>query len=182
MVTKMIEIIDQDTNQKLMAIILCCICYNDDCYIIYAVQRSKEEANVFVSKLIKNSQAYVMNHSFENGEKEVLERIVQRFLNREKREELMADGFSILDDIKLDELNYFDIKKCYVSTVSKALIKDCLIHYGLVNEKLFDQPVVEVVEDKRKLSEGFASNILLIVFGLIILGFSIFVISGVLFG
>lgn len=178
----MIEIIDQETNQKIMAMILCSICYKEDCYIIYVVQRSKDEANVFISKLIKNSQGYVMNHYFENGEKEVLEKIVQRFLNRESREVLENDGFSILEDINLDEINYFDIEKCYVSTVSKTLIKNCLIYYRLVNEKLFEQPIVEVVEDKRLFNEGFVSNVVLIVLGVIILCFSFFVIWRVLFG
>lgn len=178
----MIEIIDQETEKKIMAMILCSICYKGDCYIIYAIQRDKGEANVFVSKLVKNSRGYVMNHWFANGEKESLEKMVQRFLNRESREVLEGDGFSILDDIVLDELNYFDIKKCYISTVSKSLIKDCLIHYGLVNERIFEQPVVEVVEDKRKFNEGFASNIVLIVFGIFIVAFSVFVIWNVLFG
>lgn len=178
----MIEIIDQKTNHKLMAMVLCGICYKGDCYIIYAVQRGREEANVFVSKLIQNSQGYVMNFEFENGEKEVVEKIVQRFLNRENKDVLECDGLNILDNITLDEHRYFDIEKCYVSTVKKTLIKDCLIHYGLVNERLFGQPVVELIDDKRKFNEGFASNVVLIVFGLFILIFSGVVIYGVLFG
>ena len=178
----MIEIIDQKTNHKLMAMVLCGICYKGDCYIIYAVQRGREEANVFVSKLIQNSQGYVMNFNFENGEKEVVDKLVQRFLNRESKEILENDGFSILDGVTLEEHSYFDIKKCYVSTVKKSLIKDCLICYGLVNEKLFEQPIVELIEDKRKFNEGFASNVILIIFGICILVFSVVVIFGVLFG
>ena len=177
----MVEIIDQETNKKVMAMILCSICYKDDCYIIFAVQRDKEDANIFVSKLIKNSRSYVMNNNFENGEKEALEKVVQRFLNRESRSVLESDGFSIIDDISLDEINYFNIKECYVSTVSKKLIKDCLISYNLVNEKIFKQPVVEVIDDNRKFNEGFASNIVLIIFGIFILIFSIVGIFGVLF-
>lgn len=178
----MIEIIDQETNQKMMAMILCSICYKGDCYIIYAIQRDREEANVFISKLVQNSQGYIMDFVFENGGKEVLDKIVQRFLNRESKEVLESDGFSILDDVTLDELHYFDIEKCYVSTVSKTLIKNCLIHYGLVNERLFEQPVVEVLDDKRKFNEGFASNVVLIIFGIFIVIFSGIVIYGVLFG
>lgn len=177
----MVEIIDQETNKKVMAMVLCSICYKDDCYIIFAVQRDKEDANIFVSKLIKNSRSYVMNNNFENGEKEALEKVVQRFLNRESRSVLESDGFSIIDDISLDEINYFNIKECYVSTVSKKLIKDCLISYNLVNEKIFKQPVVEVIDDNRKFNEGFASNIVLIIFGIFILIFSIVGIFGVLF-
>lgn len=177
----MVEIIDQETNKKVMAMILCNICYKDDCYIIFAVQRDKEDANVFVSKLIKNSRSYVMNNKFKNGEKQVMEKVVQRILNRESREVLESDGFFIIDDISLDEINYFDIKECYVSTVSKKLIKDCLISYNLVNEKIFEQPIVEVIEDKRKFNEGFASNIILIIFGVFIVIFSIIGIIEVLF-
>ena len=177
----MVEIIDQETNKKVMAMILCSICYKDDCYIIFAVQRDKEDANIFVSKLIKNSRSYVMNNKFENGEKEALEKVVQRFLNRESREVLESDGFFIIDDISLDEINYFDIKECYVSTVSKKLIKDCLISYNLVNEKIFQQPIVEVIDDNRNFNEGFVSNIILIIFGIFILVFSIVGIFWVLF-
>lgn len=178
----MVEVVDKDTNQKMIAMIICSICYNGGCYIIYTIRREKEDANVFVSKLIRNSQGYIMDHDFENGEKEVLENIVQRFFNRESKEVLESDGFSILDNVELNDKNYFDIKKCYISTVSKELIKNCLIHYGLVSSKMFEQPIIEVIEDKRKFNEGFVSNVVLIVFGIFILCFSIFVIWGVLFG
>ena len=47
---------------------------------------------------------------------------------------------------------------------------------------MFEQPVVEVLDDKRKFNEGFVSNIALILFGVFIIGFSIYVIWGVLFG
>lgn len=177
----MIEIIDQETNKKVMAIVLCSICYKGDCYIVYAIQRDNSDANIFVSKLVKNSQGYVMANDFDNGEKESLDKIVQRFLNMESKDVLKSDGFYILNDIILDEINYFDINKCYVSTAKKSLIKNCLIHYDLVSEKLFEQPIVEVVDDKRIFNEGFVSNIVLIVFGVLILVFSFFVIGGVLF-
>ena len=178
----MIEIIDKETNQKMMATIICGICYQGDCYIIYTVRREQEEANVFVSKLIRNSQGYAMDFEFANGEKEVLDNIVQKFLNRESKEVLESDGFSILENVELNDKKYFDIKKCYVSTVSRDLIKNFLIYYGLINRKMFEQPVVEVLDDKRKFNEGFVSNIALILFGVFIIGFSIYVIWGVLFG
>ena len=178
----MIEIIDIDTNRKMMAMIICSICYKGDFYILYTIRRDKDDANVFVSKLVRNSQGYAMDSNFENGEKEVLDNIVQRFLNRESKEVLESDGFSILDNIVLNEKKYFDINRCYISTVSRNLIKNCLIHYGLVNSKIFEQPVVEVLDDKRKFNEGFVSNIALILFGIFIVIFSIYIIWGVLFG
>ena len=92
------------------------------------------------------------------------------------------DGFSILKTVELDSNLIFEIEKCYVSTVARSLIKDCLIYYDLVNEKIFNQPVVEVFDDKRKFNEGFASSVVLIVFGIVILIFSCVVIYGVIFG
>ena len=65
----MVEIIDDNTNRKMMAMILCDICYKDDYYVIYAIQREKDEANIFVSKLVKNSNGYVFDYNFSNDEK-----------------------------------------------------------------------------------------------------------------
>jgi len=178
----MVEIIDKATAHKMIAMILCGICYRDDCYLIYCVRRDKDDANIFVSKLIKGSLGYVIDANFLNGEKDVLDGIVKRLLNKESKNILEDDGFTIMNDIEMDSNLTFDIDKCYVSTVSRKLIKECLIYYGLVNEKKFNQPVVEVVDDKRKFNEGFASSVVLIVFGVIILLFSCFVIYSVIFG
>lgn len=178
----MVEIIDKATMNKMMAMILCGICYQDDCYLIYCIRRDKEEANIFVSKLIKGSLGYVIDTNFSNGEKEVLDGIVKRLLNKESVESLENAGFTIMKNIEMDSNLTFDIDKCYVSTVSRDLVKLCLIYYGLVSEKMFDQPVVEVIEDKRKFNEGFASSIVLIVFGVFILLFSCFVIYSIVFG
>lgn len=178
----MVEIIDDNTNRKMMAMILCNICYNDDCYVIYAIQREKDEANIFVSKLVKNTNGYVFDYNFSNGEKNVMDNVIKRILNRDNLDILNRDGFFINNDITYDDILYFNIDKCYVSTVSKSLIKDCLVYYDLVNEKMFEQPLVEVIEDKRKFNEGFVGNVMLIMFGIFILIFSIIGIWGVLFG
>ena len=53
--------------------------------------------------------------------------------------------------------------------------------YGLVSESIFNQPVIEVKEDKSKFSEGFASSVILIVMGVFIFIFCLVVILGVLF-
>lgn len=178
----MIEVIDKDSNQKMMALVLCGICYSGDCYLIYSIRREKDDANLFVSKLVQSSQGYVMDFNFENGEKQVLDTFIQRLLNKEKRDVLESEGFSIMKDIQIEGIQYFNIDICYVSTVLRVTIKDCLIYYGLVSEKLFDQPVVEVIEDKRKFNAGFVSNVALIIFGIGLVIFSIWVIYGVLFG
>lgn len=178
----MVEVMDKATSQKMMAMILCGICYQEDCYLVYCIRRDKRDANLFVSKMIKGSLGYVINNDFSNGEKEVLDNIVKRLLNKENKNLLEGDGFTILKVMDMDSNLTFDIDKCYVSTVNRSLIKDCLIYYDLVNEKIFEQPVVEVVEDKRKFNEGFASSVVLIIFGIVILIFSCVVIYGVVFG
>ena len=178
----MFEVMDRATNNKLMAMMMCGICYQGNCYLIYCVRRDKDEANVFISKLIKGSMGYVIDDNFSNGEKNAIDGIVNRLLNKESVESLERSGFNILRDIEMDSHLSFDIEKCYVATVSRDMIKNCLIYYRLVNENMFNQPIVEVVEDKRKFNEGFISSIALIVVGVGILLLSCFVIYSVLFG
>lgn len=178
----MIEVIDKETNQKMMAMIVCGICYKKDCYIIYCIRREKEEANLFVSKLIQSSQGYVMDNNFSNGEKNVLDDMIRRLLNMESKENLEEDGITLLKDVVLTNDHFFDIEKCYVSTVPRNLIKDCLIYYQLITEEMLEPPLVEVIEDKRIFHEGFVSNIALIVFGIVVLVFSSIVIWNVFVG
>lgn len=178
----MVEVIDRKTAHKMMMMVLCGICYQDTCYLVYCIRRDKENANVFVSRLIKGSMGYIINDDFDNGEKEVLDNVVKRLLNKEKMKLLEYNGYTILKDINMDSNISFDMDKCYVCTVTRGLIKDCLIYYDLVNESLFNQPVVEVIEDKRKFNESFASSIVLIVFGVFILIFAGIVVYGIMFG
>lgn len=177
----MIEIIDRATAQKMMAMIICGVNYQDDYYLFYCVRRDRDEVNIFVSKLIKGSLGYVIDDNFSNGEKEVFDGVIKRLLNKENVNVLNNDGFFVMKNLEMDSNLSFDIEKCYVATVSKNLIKDCLIFYSLVNEKMFNQPVVEVVDDNRKFNEGFASNVVLIVFGVVILLFSCFIICSIMF-
>lgn len=176
----MVEVIDRKTKHKMMMMVLCGITYQNDSYLIYSIRRDKSDANVFVSKLIKGSLGYLIVDDFSNGEKEVLDSVVKRILNKNSLDELESDGFKFIKDIEMDSNISFDIDKCYVSTVSRDLIKECLIYYNLVNESMFNRPVIEVVEEK-KFNEGFASSMVLIVFGIIIVIFSCFVIYGVMF-
>lgn len=177
----MVEVMDRKTKHKMMMMVMCGITYQSDSYLVYSIRRDKTSANVFVSKLIKGSLGYLIVDDFSNGEKEVLDNVVKRMLNKEIKEELESDGFKIIKDIEMDNNISFDIDNCYVSTVSRDLIKECLIYYNLVNESMFNRPVVEVVEEKSKFNEGFASSMVLIVFGIIIILFSCFIIYGVMF-
>lgn len=177
----MVEVIDRKTKHKMMMMVMCGITYQEDSYLVYSIRRDKTSANVFVSKLIKGSLGYLITDDFSNGEKEVLEGVVNKILNKNSLEELESDGFKIIKDIEMDSNISFDIDNCYVSTVSRDLIKSCLIYYDLVNESMFNRPVVEVVEEKSKFNEGFASSMVLIVFGIIVIVFSCFVIYSVMF-
>lgn len=177
----MVEVMDRKTKHKMMMMVMCGINYQSDSYLIYSIRRDKDSANVFVSKLVKGSLGYLIIDDFSNGEKDVLDNVVKRMLNKEIKEELESDGFNIIKDIEMDSNISFDIDNCYVSTVSRDLIKECLIYYNLVNESMFNRPVIEVVEEKSKFNEGFASSMVLIVFGVIIILYSCFVIYSVMF-
>lgn len=177
----MVEVIDKKTDVKMLMMKLCGIRYGDDSYLVYCIRRDERNANVFVSKLINGSNGYVLYNEFLNGEKEVLDGIVKRLLNRDSKENLERDGFLFVESTSMDSDLVFEIDKCYVSTVDRSVIKDCLIFYGLVSESIFNQPVVEVKEDKSKFSEGFVSSVILIVMGVVIFIFCLVVILGVLF-
>lgn len=172
----MIEIIDNNSQNKMLAMVIANVSYMNDNYVIYGVDRGNGEANVFISKLVLMSEGYTFNHDFDNGEKEFLEKLVKRIINKEKIEE---GGFKISNDIKLGEINYFDIDKCYVATISKKIIKDVMIFYKLVTEKTLERPVVQIVDDKRIFNEGFVGNIFLIVLGLLVVVVGIVVVVGV---
>lgn len=177
----MVEVIDKKTGCKMMMMRLCGIRYQDECYLVYCIRRDVESANVFVSRLIKGSSGYVISNEFLNGEKTVLDGVVKRLLNKDSKDNLIRDGYSFIDDVVMDSDLVFDIDKCYVSTVDRGLIKECLIYYGLVSEDILNRPVVEVREEKNKFSEGFIGSVVLIVMGVFILIFCLVVIFGFLF-
>lgn len=177
----MVEVIDQDTLSKLMAMILCGIQYDKKRYIVYVIRREQEDANVFVSRLVQNSQGMVIDYQFENGEKETLEKIVQRILSKESKESLAKDGIVLFRNFQLSEINYFDIQKCYVTTVLVSLIKECMIYYELLDEQALKVPTVEVVESKKKFNEGFVSSLVLIILGIVLIIFCIVMIYGFFF-
>lgn len=172
----MIEIIDVNSKTKMIAMVMADINYNDDNYVVYCVDRGKGEANIFVSRLVITSDGYTFNNDFDNGEKELLDGVVKRIINKDNLEE---DGFIISNDKIFSDINYFDIEKCYVATINKKIIKDIMIFYKLVTKKIFDRPVVEVVEDKRVFNDGFVGNMFLIVFGIAVIIFCIVVVVGV---
>lgn len=165
----MIELIDKDSNKKVMAMMFGKLCYRGDCYAIYCIRRGKEEANLFVSRMVSNSEGFALDHDFVNGEKEVMEGIIQKLLNKVPILDLEQDGFSLTSDIKLEGIQFFSVKICYVTTVPKILVKDCMLFYGLVTNEHFDTPLVQVADEKGYFNKGFVSNIGVILFGIFVL-------------
>ena len=177
----MIELIDRNSKKKLMALVICGIKYRELNYLVYSVRREKEDANIFISKLVVNSEGYTIIDDFDNGEKEVFDDVIKRIINKTSFDELSNDGFEIINNVKLVDVNYFDVKKCYVSTVPRSLIKGVMDYYGLVSDDVVKAPVVDV-EDEKRYNEGFVSNVVLIAFGVFILIFCAVVIYEVLRG
>lgn len=173
----MIEIIDTSSKCKMMAMVMANIKYDKTNYIVYCIDRGKGDANIFVSKLVVTSDGYTFNSKFKNGEKELLDGIVKKIINKENLEK---SGFVISNDIELSDINYFDIDKCYVSTIAKKHIKNIMIFYKLITKKTLERPVVEIVDDERFFSEGFLGNIFLILFGVGVIIFCISVVISVL--
>ena len=175
------EFIDETNQVKMMALLICGIQYGDDRYLVYSIRRNQNDANIFVSKLITTSTGYVVSHDFSNGEKEIIDKVIQRIISREDIHLLEKDGYSIFSDISLDATTYFNVDTCYVATVSVKLVKDCLIFYHLVSQDILDSPNVLVVDDTKKFNEGFVGNVFVILFGVFILVFSVCIIISILF-
>jgi len=166
----MVEIIDVNSKLKLMAMMMAGIQYNNDKYIIYCIDRGEGNANIFISKLVISSDGETFNNNFDNGEKELLDGIIKRIINKE---DIEKDGFKISNNFSLSDVNYFDIDKCYVATIDKKVIREVMIYYNLVTKKMFERPVVEVVDNDRKFDLGFVFNMFLIVFGIAVVIFCI---------
>jgi len=177
----MVEVIEKNTGTKMMAVMFGKLMYQEESYAIYCIRRGKEDANIFVSRLLKTSEGLALDDDFVNGEKEVIEGIIKKLLSKISLLELEQDGFSLSKEIDLSEGLSFDSKKCYVTTVPRNLIKECMIEYQLVTESIFEVPLVEVQEEKL-LNKGFISNVILIVFGIVVIIFCLVVVGGVLFG
>ena len=75
--------------------------------------------------------------------------------------------------------NSYYFTKLKSRPISKKIIKDIMIYYKLVTKKTIERPFATIVEDERFFNEGYIGNIFLIVLGLIVVIFSIWVIVGV---
>lgn len=171
----MIEVI-LGNNKKMMAMVMGNLIYGNDKYIVYCIDREKDEVNIFVSKLIISSEGYTFSDNFNNGEKEMLDGVVLRIINKE---DIEKDGFKFNNDIELRDVNHLDIDKCYVATINKRVIKEVMVYYNLVTKEVFESPVVGVVEDKRIFNEGFLGSLVIVLFGISVIVISVMAIVGV---
>ncbi|MBR3162077.1 MAG: hypothetical protein IKF19_05035 [Bacilli bacterium] len=169
----MYELIDENNSIKMMALIICTFNYGNVPYCLYSIDRDDTDTNIFVSKLVENSQGCTLDNNFKSGEKEALEDIIMDFLNKTSLDNLKEQGF-IINDLKLNGISKFNEKKCYITTYNKSLLKECMFHYGLEvpND---DSPIVEVKKSKP-INKGNYESILLIALGIMTIVICIFVI------
>ena len=174
------EFLESNDGIKMMAMEICGIQYQDEKYLVYSVLRGNGEMNIFVSKLLLTSTGYTCNSSFSNGEKEILEGVIEKMFSKVPVSFLLDDGFSLLKEVDLTDSLSFDKDICYVSTVSKKQLKDVLIFYQLVNEEILDNPVIEVHDDKKIFNKGSFVSILFILFGILVLVVSVYIVLSIL--
>ena len=174
----MYELIDENNNIKMMALIICTFNYGNKPYCLYSIERDPEQTNIFVSKLVENSQGHTLDNNFESGEKEALENIITDFLSKTNLDILKEKGF-IITNINLNGISKFNDKKSYITTYNKNLLKECMLHYNL-NIPNDDTPLVTIKKSKP-INKGNYDKILLIILGIITIIVSILAIIKVLF-
>lgn len=174
----MYELIDENNNIKMMALIICTFTYGDIPYCLYSIERDKEEDNIFVSKIVKNSLGNTLDSNIKEDEKEALENVIASFLNRNSLENLKEQGFE-LTNLKLNGINKFNEKKCYVTTYKKVFLKECMLNYHLEIPNN-NTPIIKVKKSKP-INKGNYENILLIILGIITIIVCILVIIKILF-
>lgn len=162
----MIEIIDEGSNRKFMALIICGIEYGNNMYVMYSVKREKDEDNIFISKLVRNSEGYTMDNDFHGGEKEAMDDVVTSILNKDNIELLASNRIKLFHDIKIVGVNRFSVRCCYVTTYNRNLIKEVMINYGLIDIDENKTVIEEVLPEKKVFSRGSISSLFLIAFGI----------------
>lgn len=161
------ELIDVDSNAKMMSLVICGIKYGQEMYVMYSIKRDDDNDNIFVSKLVINSEGYVMDNNFSGGEKENLDEVITKIINKDSINSLNDNGIYIVKDFKLGSINKFSVSKCYVATYNRKIVKDIMDIYNLIdiNNK---RPVVQIKEVGGN-NKGNFYSIALIVFGLLVL-------------
>lgn len=155
------EILDVDSNVKMMANVLVRVKINNDNYIFYTINRDAEQDNVFVSKLVKNSEGYTTRHDFVNGEKESLDSFFAMLINNEDFSN--NKNIEIVKDLELAMYNKFSSNECYVASCSKNIIDNINSEYGSSN-------LSKVIVKKPMENDSINyNNLFLVLFGIIVL-------------
>lgn len=168
----MIEIIDEKSNLKMLATIICNFKYGDSNYCLYAISRNEEEDNIFISKIVKNSIGNTIDNNFTGGEKDNLDKIVTNILSKVSTNELLKNKVEFTN-IKLNGINKFDKDICYVTTQKKSFIEECKANYNLISQ-VNNSPIIK----QKKVTTINKNNLLNIL--AIILGITVLVISTIL--
>ncbi len=174
------EFLESNEGIKMMSMVICGIQYQDEKYLIYSILRNHSEVNLFVSRLVLTSTGYSCSSSFSNGEKEVLDSVVEKIISKVPLSFLEEDGYSLLNDIELTDSLSFDKDISYVSTISKSQLKDIFSFYHLNHEDVLESPTIKIKDDKGLFNKGSFLSILLVLFGLFVLVMSIYIVISVL--
>ena len=175
----MYELIDENKNVKMMALIICTFTYGNKPYCLYSIERDKEEDNLFVSKVVKNSLGYTLDSNIKDDEKEALDNIIADFLSITSLDTLKEQGFE-LSNLKITGINKFNEKKCYVTTYNKVFLKECMLNYKLDIPNNNIIPKVKLKKSKP-INKGNFENILIIILGVITIIICILVLIKVFF-
>lgn len=174
----MIELIDIDGNIKFMANIITGIKYGDGLYLLYSIDRNKDEKNLFVSKLVENSMGYAMDNNFTGGEKEALDDVIATILSKKSIDELNDMGISFLSNMELTDINRFSVSNCYVASYSKNLLSECIDYYKFSGYNNIREKVTVKEKEVSYLSKNNRPTVYLILLGIFVIIISIVVIVG----
>ena len=155
------EILDVDSNVKMIANVLVMFRINNDNYMFYSINRDEEQDNVFVSKMVKNSEGYTMSCEFVNGEKESLDSIFTMLINGDDLSN--NKSIEIVNDLDIAMYNKFSSSICYVSSCSKNIINNVISRYGRNSENM------AVVRKPVQNESINYNNLILVILGVVVL-------------
>lgn len=158
------EIIDVDNNVKMKCLVMLCFRYGDCMYVVYSIKRDANQRNIFISKLVINSEGYTMDSNFTSDEREALERVVAKIINCCNKQLLLEDGVKFASDVKFSLINKFSSSRCYVATYDNEVIDKIMKFYGVVRDKN-----VVLVRQSNHSNNGNIGVILLILFGIAVI-------------
>ena len=174
----MYELIDENNNIKMMALIICTFTYGKTNYCLYSIDRDKNDTNIFVSKIVKNSLGYTLDSNISDDELKALEDIIASFLSKTSLDKLREQGFS-LTDIKLSGINKFNEKKCYITTYNKSILKEVMLNYNLEIPNN-NTPIIKVKKSKP-INKSNIGSILGIILGILTIIICILAIIKIIF-